>query len=323
MPKEANTFENMDLSEAIQNALKLNGVRFDQIEFLRYSVNKNYKIITEQPLFLRVYRPGKETSEQIQAEHDFLNFLKANEFGVAAPVRLKNGDSFGEIQTPTGPTFFAVFEYIEGSHPTDLNEFAFNWGRSLGNLHSLSREFGKKHMLHTRRTWSQSSWVVNSEKLLQEIATTEQKTIFLQERDRVLAYLNRLPESLNEFGLVHYDFHPGNILIKNGKTQILDFDDCCKSWFVWDFALPMHRLGGHMSNQGAKQKSKFIQGYRETAILSPKWESRIGHFERIRHLFMLCWLSERQKEEKWREVASRYARAHGAYLASHPNIENS
>lgn len=323
MQNAVTSFENLDLSEEIQYVLESNGIHFSQIEFLRYSVNKNYKIVcAEQDLFLRIYRPGKETCEQIQAEHEFLFFLKQNKLSVPAPVTLATGASLGEIQTPGGPAFFAIFEFLNGSHPADLNEFALIWGRSLGRLHNLSRTFSKMDKAHERRSWNQASWVANSEKLLQKIATKDQIFIFSQERERILDYVSRLPVSLDEFGLVHYDFHPGNILVESDNVQILDFDDCCKSWFAWDFALPMHRLGGHMSTQGVEQKNKFIQGYRETMTLAKEWEIRISHFERIRHLFMLCWLAERQTEEKWKEVAPRYARAHAAYIASHPNLED-
>lgn len=148
MPGTIETFESMDLSEEIKHAITSNGISFLRIEFLRYSVNKNYKVVCQdRDFFLRIYRPKKENREQIQAEHDFLLFLKKNNFNVAAPVTLMNETTLEEIQTQAGPTHFALFEFLKGSHPTDLNEFSLNWGRSLGRLHSLSHYHTQMVML--------------------------------------------------------------------------------------------------------------------------------------------------------------------------------
>lgn len=314
-------FENADFIEEIRGSLIADGIDCGRVELLRYSVNKNYKIVcSERSLFLRVYRPGKESREQIQAEHEFLDYLKKNGLGVAAPLTLTNGRSLGEFQSPLGTTYFALFDFLDGAPPADLSGFCLKWGRSLGRLHGLSRDFGGIRKKHERRLWSEASWVVNSERLLKEVTPKEKISSLLNERDGVLDYLNSLPASVNEFGVVHYDFHQGNILVANDNIQILDFDDCCRSWFVWDFALPMHRLGGHMSTRGAEQKAKFVQGYQEEIDLSSEWESSIRIFERIRHLFMVCWLAERRDEVKWKDIVPKYAKAHAAYIAAKPNL---
>jgi len=318
------SFEDENLHEPILRSLKANGIQFSQLELLRYSVNKNYKVTSNDGnFFLRVYRPNKESREQVLAEHEFLVFLSQNGLKVAAPKTLANGTSLGEMQTLSGHTLrFALFDFLPGAHPTDLSFFSFDWGRRLGQLHDLSRRYSKIRKNYERRSWEQASWVLKSEELLKKIIPETQHSLFLNEHNRTLQYLNQLSSSVEEFGLIHYDFHQGNILGHGGDVHILDFDDCCKSWYIWDFAMPMHRLGGaHMSQQGQELKAKFIQGYREMSSLSVEWENRIRIFERIRHLYMLCWLAERATEKKWKDILPRYIRAHGEYLVANPEFE--
>ena len=318
------SFEDENLHEAIECSLKLNSILFTQVEFLRYSVNKNFKVICENKnLFLRVYRPNKETREQILAEHEFLVFLKQNGLKVAEPKALANGTTLGELQVSSDhKVYFSIFDFITGTHPTDLDIFAFKWGQSLGQFHELSRQYTKNLKVYERHSWEQASWILKSEDLLKKIVPMAQISLFLDEHNRILQYLSRLSRSEEAFGLIHNDFHQGNILVHEGHTQILDFDDCCRSWYVWDFAMPMHRLGGsHMSSQGQELKAKFIQGYREKSTLSEEWENRIRNFERIRHLYMLCWLAERSAEKKWKDILPRYVRSHGDYLITNPEFE--
>lgn len=319
------SFEDINLNESIQQSLKFNGIRFRKVDSLRYSVNKNFKVVCEDgDLFLRVYRPNKETSAQILAEHEFLMFLKRSGLNVAVPKVLADGSTLGVIRTSSHHVlYFALFDFLVGSHPTDLHDFAVDWGKSLGQLHELSRKYSKSRKTYERHSWDQTSWIIKSEELLKKVISSAEVSLFLNERHRTIEYLKNLPRSDEEFGLIHYDFHQGNLLVDEcGHIQILDFDDCCSSWFVWDFALPMHRLGGtHMSHQGMELKQKFIKGYREVCSLPLEWENRIRNFERIRHLCMLCWLAERHTEKKWKDIIPRYLRAHGEYLIANPEFE--
>ena len=45
-----------------------------------------------------------------------------------------------------------------------------------------------------------------------------------------------IPESAVErFGLVHADLRLANLLVEDEKVNVIDFDDCGYSWFMYDF----------------------------------------------------------------------------------------
>lgn len=316
------SFESENLTEPVRNALRKHGIDAQEINHLRYSVNQNFQVkFNNVRYFLRVYRPNKETLEGIRAEHEYLSYLRAHDFNTPAPILMPDGKSIGRLKLPSGSDcFFSLFEFIEGFH-LNLSEVARSSGKCLGQLHSLSRQYENYAMTYVRRAWDQASWVANSEDLLKQAVPTSLIEFFLRERDQILDYLARLPRGIDEFGLVHYDFHQGNVLSSDKGLYVVDFDDCCRHFFVWDFAMPMHRLGGgFMSDQGLEQKNQFIQGYRESCELSGFQELQIRKFERLRHLFMVCWLAERATEDKWREIVPKYIHTHGEYLRLHPDF---
>ena len=60
------------------------------------------------------------------------------------------------------------------------------------------------------------------EKLCQEIGWAEELTS--DEKGKIIQALNSLPEKNS---LCHFDFHPGNILVSDGKYQVIDWMTAC------------------------------------------------------------------------------------------------
>lgn len=54
-----------------------------------------------------------------------------------------------------------------------------------------------------------------------------------EKREEALRVLDRLPEGNT---LCHGDFHPGNILISNGDTTVIDFMNICRGHYLYDVA---------------------------------------------------------------------------------------
>lgn len=58
-------------------------------------------------------------------------------------------------------------------------------------------------------------------------------SVNLNKREEVLEMIDKLP---NGNALCHGDFHPGNILISNGHTVVIDFMNVCHGNFLYDVA---------------------------------------------------------------------------------------
>lgn len=313
-------FERADYLPSLGAALASHFPGARKLEFLRYSVNKNYRFTAEgEEYFLRLYRPGKESRETIEAEHDFLRHLQEHGYPVAAPIPLQNEASVAETE---GGLFFAVFPFLSGQAPELISpRGAEDWGRALGRLHRISRSYVVPGSAPKRRPWHAASWIQNCTSLISTTVPANLRHVLLKEHEAAQVYLSRLTQGEDEYGLIHNDFHAGNLVQNGAQLAVIDFDDSAYSWFAWDFALPFHRLGGgHMRPDAKGLKAAFVDGYRREKPLSEEWLKCLSAFERIRHLFMIAWLAERRDETKWKEIFPKYAAAHAAYLENSPGL---
>lgn len=289
------------------------------VEFIKLSSNHNFRVtIGGSQYFCRIYRGNKWSKEQILAELHFLQKARAAGLKVQAPVALTDGIFLSELTTTN--QHYALFEWCPGAHryPTNWDEeFVFSWGAALGELH----EFCKSYDVDTvkRPAHADVPWHRDLMNLLSQCDFQEQlMCTFRDEYEQVQSYFATLPTTNDVYGYVHYDFHPGNILVDGSDFWLIDFDDICHHWFVWDFAMVFHKLSGKaMNRKNEYLKSRFVAGYRTKTELKPEWEKRLRLFERIRHLFMLGWLASKRDEEKWAWLLPRYAKGHSNYLQGH------
>jgi len=77
---------------------------------------------------------------------------------------------------------------------------------------------------------------------------------------------------------------------------------------------------GHMSKENFENKDEFIKAYKAETLLPEEIEKNLIVFERIRHLFMLSWLSMRKDEDKWKNIFPNYLNFHIKYLKAFPKL---
>ena len=316
-------FETIDFSDQLQSKIREHSIDDASISFLRYSVNSNYKAtIGGQSYFARVYRPKKESINSILAEHDYLTHLKKCGVSVSCPISLINDSTIAKLNLNSDEYYFSFFEYIEGEHIRsefwDI-DFISSWGSLLGQIHNASKSYLHKNTIN-RHAWDELPWIksfspsdLNLEKL--------KLGILQKEWDDVFIFLNKLPKDSEYFGLIHYDFHPGNFIKSENGLTAIDFDDCCKGFYGWDFAMPLHRMSkGHMGTIEIETLDSFIKAYKKETSLPENIENNLRTFERIRHIFMLAWLNKRKAEQKWNQIFPRYLDTHIKYLLGNTSL---
>ena len=288
------------------------------VEFLKFSSNHNFKVTIDRGhLFCRLYRSNKWNGEQIRAELSFLEAARKAGIKVQAPVRNPDNEYCFELESGERG---ALFEWCPGCHlyPDSWDsDFVFSWGQALGDLHEFCK--GYEEGPDKRPTHDDVPWHRDLMNLLEECSFEDEIMAPLRkELEWVNKYYVELPKSRDVYGYVHYDFHPGNILVKGKDFWLIDFDDLCWHFYVWDFAMVRHKLAGRaMARENEELKAKFVEGYRTRTELKSEWEKRLRLFERIRHLFMIGWLARKRMEEKWAWLLPRYAKGHSKYISSH------
>lgn len=115
----------------------------------------------------------------------------------------------------------------------------------------------------------------------------------------------------DSFGLIHNDFHQGNLIIDDETITVIDFDDCSFNWFAQDLAVFFyHAYWQNSSFNGGdavfieKFLKAFFKGYKTENTLHDDSIKQIPIFLKLREiylyqLFLKSWDSSNL--EDWQE----------------------
>jgi len=141
---------------------------------------------------------------------------------------------------------------------------------------------------------------------------------FLREAE---IWLAGLPTSLDDYGLIHWDFCIDNLAWEEedqqaGHYHIFDFDDAAYFWYAADLAFALDDILEMPQDQRDRIMGTFLAGYRAIRPAIDPWIDEIPRFVRFMHIFKVArvmhalapadpaldplWMAElRIKFEKW------------------------
>lgn len=239
--------------------------------------------------FLRYIHEEDNTSEQIQAELDFILYLIGQGYPAAAPVRSRNGQWMETIATEHGRYFGVVFEEAKGSHvPLEhmSDDHLTSWGRALASLHHLSETYRPDTL--SRKSWDDALHFISS--VLQRYPD---ETALKHELSLLRKELQALPSGEGLTGLIHYDFETDNMFYSAEEAQYyaIDFDDAMDHWFIMDVTSAISDLLDQEGSEEAKrQVQQFLAGYRSIKPLDEFYIERIPLFRKFADLYTFARL---------------------------------
>ena len=275
--------------EILDESLKRYGInrsnarRLGGFESFFYDCNfKNKKIV------LRFTHNTHRTESAIKGEIEFIEFLSNHGIDVPKIIISPKKKLIEVVGKGKSKFFIVAFEKIKGKQ-RDINKYdegmVIKYGRLLGRIHHLSKEFKPKNK---RFSWSNSNQY-NLDKYL----PNDHKNI-ITKANKLLEFLNRLSKSKYSYGLIHNDAHTGNILVSDKKMTLIDFDDCMYSWHISDIAIVIFNALVFNSDLLANPNRKirfitdfltlFMKGYRKENKLDKKWMKQIPHFLKLQEL---------------------------------------
>ncbi len=247
----------------------------------------------------KFYRPGRWSDAQILEEHAFASELVGDDVPVIAPRTLHAVDASAAL-LGTPPTLahvtqggvmyrVAVCDRHAGRGPELEDPDVLEWlGRFLGRLHAVGQRAAFAH----RRTIG-PAWVAAArDRLLRGEHIAE------RERDPWLARCNEalalIEQAFDRVGALrtlrlHGDFHPGNIMWRDGGPHVVDLDDACNGPAVQDLWM---LLSGDTPTM-RRQLALLLDGYR---TFTPFDERELTLVEPLRTVRMIChsaWIAER------------------------------
>lgn len=255
-----------------------------------------------QARILRIsFRPDR-TAEQIRAELHFVNYLAEHGVRVSVPIPSQNGNLLETLWVRRVPLHTVTFVRGEGMRVPDngyryregapIEEYFQNWGRALGQMHALTKEYKPASDQVKRPDWFE----IHKSRLMIETQVPERLPVVRDRIRSLLEEIRSLPKDRDSYGLIHGDFNDGNFTVDytNGDMTVFDFDDCCYFWFIYELASAWEGGIGRVMFLGLEQRKAFMEHYMEQVMVGYSRENTLpaGWLARLPLFVMLVQVEE-------------------------------
>jgi Ser/Thr protein kinase RdoA (MazF antagonist) len=258
----------------------------DSLKFWRASSNYVYRFEKDAVrYFLRLTNEEDRTREQIEAELDFMQFLNEQGYPAVHYIPSKSGARLESRDTEIGTVHAVVFSQAVGMtvELTAMSEQQLvQWGCSLATLHKLSESYSQPVEASPRMSHLDVLLFISS--VLREHPN---ETAAASELERMNQWLSSLPISVEDYGLIHYDFELDNVFWDERlkRFSVIDFDDAMYHWYVMDIVSTVRDLNVGEEEELTQSLELFLQGYRSVKPISDSLLQQYTRFQRFNDLY--------------------------------------
>lgn len=257
----------------------------------------------------------------------FISYLAGKGVNIAMPIPSVNGELYERL-VADGMQYVVVLttqasgRSIEGRYP-EWNPVLFEaWGRTIGQMHALA----KQYPLWRREEPDEVVSAIDNDSPDEHLydwrmehqffarwSSSEPEIVkhWMKLRERLV----QLPITREDYGLIHNDLHQHNFLYQEkldgkGVLTIIDFDVCSYHWFMTDIGIAVfHALlatGGETNESRLAFTRSFLapfrRGYEQNNILDNFWWQELGTFLKYRQILIYVALSgswPEQSRNRW------------------------
>ena len=224
--------------------------------------------------------------------------------GIATPavIPAESGDLFVHVGEGSESRQCDLLEWLPGTLFNDLgrvekgmrDEFCDRYeqlGKLAARVH-IQSESWQKPAGFERRSWDEEGLLgdqpVMGPFLDHPALTRGQKREIVKARLVLREFLKKFGKTSENYGLIHADFLPENILVHDGKLTLIDFDDCGFGWYLFEMATSLFP----QINQPFFDDlvAAYAKGYRSERELSDADLEALPAFLMIRGFTYLGWL---------------------------------
>jgi Ser/Thr protein kinase RdoA (MazF antagonist) len=266
---------------------------------------------------LRIHRAGYHSDAELRSELQWMRALDANGISTPGVIPTNNGELFTtvaheEVPEPRQVDLLAWIDglpmgSIEDGMEGDLDELLHNYlriGALAGRVHNFSANW-KLPEGFVRHHWDAEGLVgeqpVWGQFWENERLSLNQRELILRAREVVRKQLQLFGKTEENYGLIHADFLPENLMTRGDEIQMIDFDDSGFGWYMFELAtsLFVHLGEDHFDAVLAA----LVEGYRSQRELPDEHLAYLPVFFMARLFSYLGWLHTREITETTEEMA--------------------
>lgn len=291
-------------SASVPAAIEQFGVPADAaVSLIKHRENAVYKIETPAgKSVLRMHRPGYRSAAELWSEAEWTKALAS--VGVDTPHHILgiDGEPIQQVaaQYGGGVILCDLLEWVEGRQPAadELESTFEEVGRLSALIHGHSTAWIKptnftrptldeNHIFGPHGVWGDFGGLA--------ALSAEQHGLVTRLAAKLQADLAGLPKSDANWGLIHADLMPENILQTSDGAVVIDFDDGGFGWFVGDLA---SSLGTYFGSAEFDALTKaWVKGYAAVADPEQIGLDHLPTFVGARLLQALGWVHSRSDNE--------------------------
>lgn len=281
-----------------------------EVRLLEISENATFRADDphrDEPVILRVHRPGYHTRREIESELAWLDAIRgAGVTRVAPPIERRMGGHVASFDLEGDARDVVAFEFLPGAAPSEETGLVDGF-RDLGAISAR---------LHAHaQSWSRPEWFKRKRWIFDTIVgrsphwgdwraglgmTTEGRAILERAADVMESRLGAYGIGEERFGLIHADLRLANLLVHDGQIAVIDFDDCGFGWFAFDFAAAISFIETDPTIPALQ--SAWVEGYRTVAPLEDTAEAEIDTFIMLRRLQLTAWIASHSETPTAQEM---------------------
>ena len=272
--------------ERVLDAVEAAGLRCNPVCYpLNSYENRVYDVELEdrEHVVAKFYRPGRWGEAQILEEHGFMADLEEAEVPICGLRPFPDGSTLRRQDD----IWYCLYDRRGGRAPDELDdELAARLGMLAARVHSVGAARGFDHRLRIdAETWVRRSvgWLL-AHGLPPAPYGRRYAAAALELADLAEAALAGVPVQR-----IHGDFHLGNVLVRDGRLHLLDFDDCCAGPVVQDAWLLLPGAGP----DAGRLREAFLEGYERFRTFDRSQLRLIEPLRALRVVHYAAWLARR------------------------------
>ncbi len=281
-----------------------------RLDIIKHRENSVFKVTDRdgRHAVLRLHRPGYHSDASLQSELVWMTALREKGIPTPAVIPTKSGELFVHVEKGSETRQCDLLEWIEGRLFNDLGRV--EKGMRVEMCDRYHRLGALAARVHTQgEDWQRPPGFVrlawDEEGLLGEnslwgrfwehpLLTKQQKHEILKARMVLQGLLKQIGKTKANYGLMHADFLPENIILQDGELTLIDFDDCGDGWYMFEMATSLFP----QINQPFFDElvDAYVAGYRSEREFSDADLEILPAFLMIRGFTYLGWLMTRGKD---------------------------
>ncbi|HEO71431.1 MAG TPA: hypothetical protein ENN80_09215, partial [Candidatus Hydrogenedentes bacterium] len=282
---------------------------------------------------VKTYSTDLEALDALRFQHRLSDHLSNHGLPVAWIARTKEGKGIVEL----GDWALELQKFVDGEPMRITSSSLAIAAKALGTFHDVCRDFPRPK--REARMWRFSEVPRSSFAELYNAARAEGNTQVLTDQCNAISLFLRDAaaaldwEARGEFetGLIHGDWHGGNLLFKDGKlVAVLDLEFAGEGCFLEDLSYAISNLCVRTTDDPellTKRSNQFLDNYQLCRTLSYAEEVALYYAVGVKHVTTVCyqiqqfgghvaghapsewmrllaaqctWLGERARKARWR-----------------------